>query len=189
MKKYSLYLIIILLTVTDGCKCGSKSGSNDVVSPSVPVAEVKVGAVASPTHPGDFTFTIDITDALNAAGIYFRLNYDPKIMQIKTTGDPENSVLEGTFFNQGGIVTKLIVKFLDHNPDSGCLLAGLSRAGGNKGINGSGTIMTFTFTTVSAGSTSIKFSETAADNALFTPENPLESISSVKWTNADVTVK
>ncbi|MEW6088668.1 MAG: cohesin domain-containing protein [bacterium] len=185
MKKYLLYLIITLLTVTDGCKCGS-GGDNGAVTPSAAIPEVKIG-VTNPVNMGDFSLTVDISDVLNAAGIYFRLYFDPKNIQVKDKNKPVNSVEEGLFFNQGGITTSLMVNFLDQNPDTGCLIIGLSRAGGKTGITGSGNILKFTFTTITAGTTSVKFTETASDNSLFTPE--LENISSVKWTNAEVIVK
>lgn len=186
MRKYFLCLMILLITVTDGCQCGGSGGGDSPVTPIV-TPEVKIGMPASQTHPSDFSLTIDVTDIVSAAGIYFRLNYDPKIIQIKDKNTPANSFVEGTFFNQGGITTGKGIGF-EQNSDS-CLIVGLSRPGGQTGINGSGTIMTFKFTTVSAGFTSVKFSEKVTENSLFTPLNPLESIPLVKWTNAEITVK
>lgn len=189
MKRYILYIIIALLAVTDGCKCGSGSGSGDV-SPSAAAAEIKIGIAGNPVYPGDFSLTIDISGALNAAGIYFRLNFDPKVIQLKNKNNPKSNVSEGAFFNQGGVTTGLGVGF-NQNSDStlsdSTLIVGLSRIGGKPGVSGSGKILEINFTTLGKGSISVYFSKTAADNSLFTPE--LANISEVKWTDVEVTVK
>jgi hypothetical protein len=198
MKRYIFCLIILLLILTDGCRCSSKAlgissnSSGGDENPSILKPIIKVVIAENPKHPSDFIFTIDITGAVNTSGVSFTLNYDPRIIQVKDVKNPANSVKKGAFFEQGEAATGLGVGFYqnsDLSMSDSSLVVGLSRARGSLGITGSGTIMTFTFTTVGRGKTSVKFSETAADNSLFIPENPLESIPSVLWTNADITVK
>jgi len=169
---------------------GAGSGADtSVVDSDSTITKVKIVSPDTVTYPVEFSVNIEIVNAVNTAGLYFRLKYDSNIVQLKNKNNLASSVKEGTFFNQGGVATSLGIGFIDQDPDSGCLLVGLSRSRENPGISGSGTVMTFTFITVNKGSTSIIFSEIAEENSLFAPETPLESITGVLWKNAEITVK
>lgn len=192
MKRYITYLIIVLLAVAEGCKCGSTSSNSDVVNSSAFDTEVKIRMEENPIYPAnenEIVIAVDITGAVNVAGVYFNLNYDPKVIQLKDIDYPARSLTLDELFCQGGVSIGTGIGFYENSDSTlsdSSLTLGLSRVGESPGISGSGKILELKFITISTGSTLVQFSETA-DKSLLTPE--LVKIPGVKWTNTEVMVK
>lgn len=113
-------------------------GQQTVISAVPSLSNIKVGETVS--------VAVNITGAIDVYSCQISLSYDPNVLQYQ-------SVQEGTFLNQNGAATTLTI-----NPllEAGKIFGyAVSRAGSVPGLNGNGTLATFRFNAIGAGTSAI----------------------------------
>src|SRR3989344_433160 len=120
-------------------------------------AEVDISSEASVNLGTNLTLTLNVTNISDLFGAAFELTYNPSILHFV-------SAQKGSLLEKDGVTTYLIAT---PSPE-GNLLVGYSRqavGGIATGVNGSGSLMTITFSTVAAGTSNINFQNNALCNS------------------------
>ncbi len=129
-----------------------------------PKAEVRPGST--------FTLQFDAENARDLFAAPFHLKFDPQVLRLQ-------EIRPGPLLsNDGGkiIFTRNILN------DSGDATVNLTRLPGSPGVNGSGTLVVFTFEAVKPGTTVVTFSDLGARNSQMQPV-------SSQMPHAEITIK
>jgi len=94
---------------------------------------------------GTFTASLLIDNAADLAAAPIQIVFDPKILKL-------NDITAGDLMSHGGVKATLTKNIQN---DSGAAAVELKRPKGSPGVDGSGTLLTFSFSAVAAGSTEI----------------------------------
>ena len=94
---------------------------------------------------GTFTASLLIDNAADLAAAPIQIVFDPKILKL-------NDITAGDLMSHGGVKATLTKNIQN---DSGAAAVELKRPQGAPGVNGSGTLLTFSFSAVAPGSTEI----------------------------------
>jgi hypothetical protein len=162
---------IAALGLAVAAACGGGGGGGGGGGPTPPVARFAftpassgaAGTLALASGSGSTLATLRLDLLANqVAGLYavgFDLTYPNATMRFA-------AATEGTFLNAGSTATTSF-QVLETQP--GRLVVGLSRLGPAAGVSGSGTVMSFEFTAVAAGSGALAFADAQGYDAAGRP--------------------
>jgi general secretion pathway protein D len=98
-------------------------------------------------------------NAADVAAAPIQVVFDPKIVKL-------NDIAQGDLLSQGGVAATLTKNIQN---DSGGAAVQLTRPPGSPGANGSGTLLTLTFSAVAPGTTQITAPNVSLRNSTGTP--------------------
>jgi hypothetical protein len=141
-------LILSLIVILPGC-LGKLIPTTPSVTPPAGTAGVLClePANLNVTPSKDFTVELKTASITNLKGYLVTLSYDPTLISLQ-------EVKEGSFFSSKG--KTFFYETIDN--DKGNVLIDCALLGSELSVSGEGTLATFSFTCLKAGSTSIEFS-------------------------------
>lgn len=145
------------------------------VPASIFAAEVGISSGGSVAPGGTVTLTMIVTNVTDLFSTAFDIQYDPAILSF-------TSAQKGAFLEQGGGTTTLLT-----SAQNGTLIVGYARqavGGVSTGVNGSGNLVTLTFTALTAGTSNITF----LNNALCSSVGFMCTEIPAIWSNTSVTI-
>ncbi len=141
-----VFLAGIVLACTGSCDSGGGSGG----APPPPGGTVTAVVSANPVGVGkEFEVSVEVSNSSDIFSAAFDVAYDPDIIEYMST-------TEGTMLSEESSVTTSMLVSLE-NDTEGRLVAGVTRLGQVGSVMGSGTVITFSFRGVSAGTSEISF--------------------------------
>lgn len=180
-KSIRAIIFIGIITLIHGC--GGSGGDSGLATSSSKMITFKSSTLGDKTvnmvqnsniSNGD-TLAINVTvnNLSNVYGIGFDIDFDSSKLSY-------DGYVSGNYLEKGGNTVNYIITTQSGN--SGKLIAGISRLGSVGGISGSGMMVTLKFKVVSAGSTSLTFS----NNVVMDSSN--QSIPGITWNSGLATI-
>lgn len=142
---------------------------------SIFASDVSVSSSGTVASGETVTLTLAVNNITDLFSTAFDIQYDPTVISFV-------SAQKGTFLEQGGGTTTLLT-----SANNGVLIVGYSRqavGGVSTGVNGSGNVMTLTFTALANGTSNISF----LNNALCSSAGFICTEIPATWNNTAVTV-